>query len=61
MSISFNKIKNELLVEDGSFTKKNKNKISLVAITILLCTSVVFVSLYITCKVSSNSPNTKKG
>ena len=65
MSISFKRIKNELLFDDGSFSKKNKNKISLIAITILFCTSVIFILLYITCKASSenssNSPNTKKG
>ena len=65
MSISFEKMKSELLIEDGSFVKKNSNKISLISIIILFCTSVVFISLYITCKASSknssNSPNTKKG
>ena len=65
MSISFKKMKSELLIEDGSFVKKNSNKISLIAIIILFCTSIVFISLYITCKASSEnsskSPNTKKG
>ena len=65
MSILFLKMKRELLIKDGSFVKTNSNKISLIAIIILFCTSVVFISLYITCKASSenssNSPNTKKG
>ena len=65
MSISFEKMKSELLIKDDSFVKTNSNKISLIAIIILFCTSVVFISLYITCKASSenpsNSPSTKKG
>ena len=58
MSVSFKKIKSELLIEDGSFVKKNK--ISLIAIVILFCTSVIFISLYTTCKTSSkNSSNSQ--
>ena len=65
MSISFKKMKGELLIKDDSFGKTNSNKLSLIAIIVLFCTSVVFISLFISCKASSknsrNSPKTKKG
>ena len=53
-------MKSELLIEDGSFVKKNKNKMSLIATIVLFCTSVIFISLYTTCKTSSkNSSNSQ--
>ena len=47
MPVSFSKLKNELLIEDGSLVKKNVNKILIVTLAINFCLAITFFSLYI--------------
>ena len=42
MPVSFSKLKNELLIEDGSLVKKNVNKIFIVALDINFCLAITF-------------------
>ena len=48
MPVSFSKLKNELLIEDGSLVKKNVNKTFIVALAINFCLAITFFSLFIT-------------
>ena len=47
MTVSFSKLKNELLIEDGSLVKKNVNKTLVVALAINFCLAITFFSLFI--------------
>ena len=48
MTVSFSKLKRELLIDDSSFVKKNVSKILVVALCINFCLAVTFFSLYMT-------------
>ena len=48
MTVSFSKVKSELLIEDGSLVKNNKKKVVIIVAIIIFCLGVTIFSLFMT-------------